>query len=268
MLNFSQVHAKATDFSPSETVVFKTTEQGDLKLHIFKPDGESLEPRPAIVFFFGGGWVGGTPSQFFPHADLLAKHGMVAISAEYRIKNQHGTDPAKSVEDGKSAMRWIRSHAGELGIDPNRIVAGGGSAGAHVAATTAFVTDFDAPNDDLSVSPVPSALVLFNPVVDNSPDGYGHDQVSAYWESFSPLHNIAANPPPVIIMLGTEDELIPTSVAKEFERRILENKGVCEVFLYEDQIHGFFNYSNRENYDTTTADMVTFLTTQGFIEKL
>ncbi|WOO42774.1 alpha/beta hydrolase [Rubellicoccus peritrichatus] len=266
MFQSQPAQAREHPITPNESAVFKETQQGDLKLNIFKPKEESTSPRPAIVFFFGGGWYGGNPGQFFPHAELLAKHGIVGLTAEYRVEKRHGTDPRKSVEDGKSAMRWIRAHANELGVDPNQIIAGGGSAGGHVAATTAFITDFDSPNDDLTVSPVPNALVLFNPVVDNGPDGYGYDRVKDYWEAFSPMHNIGENPPPTVFMLGTKDELIPVSVAENFKKGIEENGGICEVHLYEDQPHGFFNFSNRENYNATTAHMLAFLKAHGFIE--
>ena len=74
------------------------------------------DKRPAAVFFFGGGWVGGSPRQFYPKCHLLAERGMVAISAEYRTKKSHGTDPRACVEDGKSAARWIHEHAAELGM--------------------------------------------------------------------------------------------------------------------------------------------------------
>ncbi|MEM8713895.1 MAG: alpha/beta hydrolase fold domain-containing protein, partial [Planctomycetota bacterium] len=88
-----------------------------------------------------------------------------------------GPRPTTCVEDGKSAVRWIREHAAEIGVDPGRLAAGGGSAGGHVAAAIATVNGFNADQDDLSVSCVPEALVLFNPVFDNGPGGYGHDRV-------------------------------------------------------------------------------------------
>ena len=102
-----------------------------LNLHIFSAPAHSptKEPKPAIVFFFGGGWVGGTPTQFYPQCEHLSKRGMVAISAEYRVKSRHKATPFDCVEDGKSALRWIRTHAKKLGVDPKRIAAGGGSAG-------------------------------------------------------------------------------------------------------------------------------------------
>ena len=96
-----------------------------------------------MVFFFGGGWNGGSYTQFSRHADYLASRGMVAFAADYRTKSKHMTEPKACVSDGKSAVRWIRGNAAKLGVDPEKIIAGGGSAGGHVAATTATIQAFD-----------------------------------------------------------------------------------------------------------------------------
>jgi acetyl esterase len=252
-------------FKPDRSVVYKQVGDVALKMHIFNPaDHQASDKRPAIVFFFGGGWVGGSPSQFYPHCKHLADRGMVAIAADYRVKNQHNTTPRECVMDGKSAVRWIRKHASELGVDPNRVAAGGGSAGGHVAAATATVSGFDENADDLSVSARPDALVLFNPVFDNGPDGYGYDRVKDYWQAISPMHNISATTPPTVVMLGTSDRLIPVETAQEY-KRLMEAKGVrCDLHLYAGQPHGFFNYSRKENYDQTVADMDRFLESLGY----
>ena len=99
-------------------------------------------PVPGIVFFFGGGWISGTPEQFFPHCRYLSERGMVAASAEYRIRDSHGTDPAACVRDGKSALTWLFAHAEEFGIDADQLLAGGGSAGGQVAAASTFLSGF------------------------------------------------------------------------------------------------------------------------------
>ena len=101
-----------------------------------------------MVFFFGGGWNGGSYTQFSRHADYLASRGMVAFAADYRTKSKHKTEPKACVSDGKSAVRWIRGNAAKLGVDPKKIIAGGGSAGGHVAATTATIKAFDESSDD------------------------------------------------------------------------------------------------------------------------
>ena len=93
---------------PHKEITFKEVEGTDLKLHIFGPKGEKEDQhKAAIIFFFGGGWVGGTPKQFYPHCEHLSKKGMLAISAEYRTEKSHRTTPFQCVEDGKSAVRWI-----------------------------------------------------------------------------------------------------------------------------------------------------------------
>ena len=249
-------------------ILYKTTTEGDLKLHIFNPpDHLPADQRPAIIFFFGGGWINGSPQQFYPHCAYLASRGMVAISAEYRVKNRHGTSPRECVMDGKSAIRWVRAHAGELGIDPDRIAAGGGSAGAHVAAAAGVVSGYEEEGEDLSVNSRPKALVLFNPVFDNGPEGYGHDRVREYWESFSPMHNIDEAAPPTVVFLGTGDTLIRVSTAEEYKKRMEAKGRRCDLHLYEGQPHGFFNYKNRKYYDLTVAEMDRFLVSLGYLKE-
>ncbi len=266
LLALPAAHAKAP--SPDAIMPYKQTEQGELDLHIFYPEGhQPTDKTPAIVFFFGGGWKNGSPSQFYSQCEYLASRGMVAIAAEYRIESKHGTSPQECVKDGKSALRWVRAHAAELGIDPDRLAAGGGSAGGHVAAATALVDDYNDDSDDLSVSCRPDALVLFNPVIDNGPDGYGYERVEAYWESFSPMNNIDADAPPTIFFLGTEDHLIPVSTAEEYQKR-MEAKGVrCDVFIYEGQGHGFFNQGKSpESFYQTVTEADRFLASLGYLE--
>jgi len=118
---------------PSKIVEYKQIGGISLNLHIFNPKvHQETDSRAAIVFFHGGGWSSGTPRQFYRQSKYLADRGMVAISAEYRLAQKHHSTPKESVKDGKSAMRWIRAHAKELGINPNMIAAGGGSAGGQI----------------------------------------------------------------------------------------------------------------------------------------
>jgi acetyl esterase/lipase len=251
--------------TPDEKVVYKTVDDVDLSLHVFQPKDQSTDSkRPAIVFFFGGGWVGGSPSQFYGQSRRLADLGMVAFCAEYRVKKRHGTTPKACVADGKSAIRWVRSHAAKYGIDPDRIAAAGGSAGGHVAAATATVDAFDDPADDRSVSCRPDALILFNPVYDNGPEGYGYDRVKEYWREISPLHRLSKSTPPAIVFLGTEDKLIPVSTAKAFQAKMREDGVRSELHLYDGQPHGFFNRG--EAYKDTLKKTEAFLESLGYID--
>ena len=258
----SDVHA-AEDPVPSRVVPYKQVGNSALHLHVFNPAGHSEEDHsPAIVFFFGGGWNGGTPRQFYPQSAYLASRGMVAICAEYRTRNSHQTTPRACVEDGKSAMRWVRYHADALGIDPNKIAAGGGSAGGHVAAATAAIKGFNAALDP-DVDAMRQALILFNPVYDNGPDGYGYERVKDYWEKFSPMHNLHADVPPTIVFLGTEDSLIPVETGQSFQSRMQRLNLRSELVLYEKEGHGFFN---KKKFNETLFETDRFLTSLGFLK--
>lgn len=252
---------------PDRVLPYKETPQGELKLHIFNPPNHSSKDRkPAIVFFFGGGWYGGSPGHFYRQSEHSASHGMVAICPEYRTKKIHGTDPRASVMDAKSAMRWVRTHADELGIDPERILAGGGSAGGHLAAATATVTQFNEPDEEPSIDCRPKALVLYNPVFDNGSEGYGYDRVKEYWQDFSPMHNLKPGTPPTLIFLGTQDKYIPVATAEKYRNLMKANGDRCDLHLYQDRPHGFYNRSNDKHgdFDDTLKKMDAFLASLGY----
>ena len=259
------------DLGPDVTAeVYKHASGDDLWIYRFDPADHdpAKDRRPAVVFFFGGGWNGGTVKQFQQHARYLAGRGMVAFVADYRVKSRQGTAPDACVADGKSAVRWIRSRAAALGIDPNRLAAGGGSAGGHVAATTGICDGLDDPADEHSdISSKANALLLFNPVYDNGPEGYGHDRVKTWFPAISPAHNITPDDPPTIVFLGTRDNLIPVPTAERFDAA-LEQAGIrSELWLYPDQPHGFFNESkSQESFLDTVERMDAFLVSLGWLE--
>ncbi len=264
--------AKAKRAEPvGKPYVYKTVGQRALRLYVVSPpDAKPSDSRPAIVFFHGGGWVGGAPTQFDHLAEHLASRGMVAVQVEYRLLDRKGNaPPICCIQDAKSAMRWVRAHAGELGIDPNRIAAGGGSAGGHLAAFVGMVEGMDDPGDDPAVSPKANAMVLFNPVFDNGPKGWGNQRVGDRYRAFSPAHNVTPDDPPAIVFLGTEDKLIPVETAKEFGRAMKQAGVRCEVLLYEGQGHGFFNYgrSGGEYYRKTLEAADKFLTSLGWLPR-
>ena len=254
---------------PTRLVTFKEIGDVTLKLHIFEPKGhQASDQRPAIVFFFGGGWNGGSPNQFYPHSDYLASRGMVAIAAEYRVKSRNQTTPFECVADGKSAIRWVRAHASELGVDPQEVAAGGGSAGGHVAAATGTVPGLDEKSEDASISSVPDALVLFNPVYDNGPEGYGYSRVQDRYREISPIDNIHKGMPPAIVFLGTRDKLIPVKTAEKFQAKMKEVGSRSELMLFEGEQHGFFNFGKGDgsNYRKTVHAMDVFLASLGYLE--
>jgi acetyl esterase/lipase len=190
---------------------------------------------------------------------------MVAISADYRTASSHGTTPFEAVADGKSAIRWVRQHAKELGINPSKITAAGASAGGQVAAAAGTVGTLDEASEDPAVSSRPDALALWYPVIDNGPGGYGDEQMKARYREISPLHNISAKTPPTIVFLGTKDSLVPVATAREFEARMKAAGVRCEVKLIEGAGHPVYFYQKgvSTHRDRILADCEAFLKSAG-----
>lgn len=248
--------------APVKKFLFKKTPQGELAIHIhFPPGWQKTDKRPAIVFFFGGGWRAGTVKQFEPQAAYLASRGMVAARADYRVKSRHNTGPDKCVEDCKSAVRWLRQNAERLGIDPQRIVASGGSAGGHTAACTAILKGFEADSDDTAVSSKPNLLVLFNPALNTA--NVRREYISAELaKKISPVHHLTKDVPPTIIFFGTNDRLL--TGAKEYIRAAGKLGFEAELWIAPGQKHGFFNRSPWRERTLYLTDL--FLTKHGFLK--
>lgn len=239
--------------------IYKRVEGRNLALYIFKPEKQD-RPSPAIIWYHGGGWREGKAGQFFEHGKILAGFGIVSISAEYR--GYQGTaekrDITPCIKDAKSAMRWVRAHAHELTIDPNRIAVGGGSAGGHLAAAVATLPGFDSPQDDLSIPLNPSLQVLFNPALD-------HSSISG--QGFSPLSTVKQGIAPAVIFHGTADTTIPITLIYDYQRAMDKAGSDCEVYAYRDQGHAFFNYRNGKSpyYYKTVGDMIVYLDKRGYL---
>ncbi|MEW4453941.1 alpha/beta hydrolase [Bremerella sp. JC817] len=248
-----------------EPTVYKTVDGKPLTLYVTKPaDWKKSDTRPAVVFFHGGGWVGGAPGQFTEHSKHLAKEGLVCVQVQYRLLDRDNNDPPTiCVEDALDAMRWVRSHASELGIDPNRIASAGGSAGGHLAAYLGTVTQ-----KEEGVSTKPNAMILFNPVYNNGKGGWGAGRVKDRVAEFSPAHNISQDDPPHIVFLGSQDKLIPVSTAEDFQKKSQSAGVTSELRIYEGQGHGFFNHGRDKNrwYNETVSEMDKFLTSLGWID--
>ena len=228
-------------FTP-QIISYKQLNSGNLNLHIFKPrESKRVETLPAIIYFFGGGWSHGTPLQFYRECAHYASKGMVAIAAEYRISYLHKTTPFESYEDAKDALRWLRKNATKMNIDPNRIAAAGASAGGHLAAAAGIIGDCTV--GEVDISSKPNLLLLYYPVIDNSPNGYGSFEMKKRYQEISPLHNIDSTSPNTLFILGTEDPLIPVETAEDFRNRMVRNGVSCELHLFKGAGHPIFFYA-------------------------
>jgi len=252
---------------------YKSIDGHDLHVYVSRPDADDFPgQRPALVMFHGGGWNNGAPGQFRPLSNALADLGVAVFNVQYRLKNTHGTTPYDAVADAFDAFRWVHEHADEFNVDTDRLGAGGGSAGGHLAACLATVTDPDLTGDH---PPRPDALVLFNPVYDNGPDaGYGHARLGENWQSISPMHNLNADMPPTLTMLGDSDHLIPVSTGEAFRDQMIDLGVRSELIVYENQPHGFFNYGRGADqpgepgpmFIATRDDAIAFLRSLGWID--
>jgi acetyl esterase/lipase len=255
----------AAETTPAvKTFTYKTIGDRDLKIHIHYPsDWKESDSRPGIIFFFGGGWTGGRIEHFLPQAEYLAGRGMVAARADYRVKSRDGVTPDKCVEDARSAVRWMRQNAGRLGIDPKKLITSGGSAGGHLAACMTIPKSVEADGDDLSISTIPQAMVLFNPVLSFENERMlkhlnGDEQLA---EKISPTRYLDKNSPPAIILFGTNDRL--KIFGDEYWKKARAIGVRADEFIAEGQGHGFFNRSPWTERTLIAVDK--FLASLGFL---
>jgi len=226
--------------------VYKTVDTFQLKIDIFYTKlSFERENNTAIVFYHGGGWAYGTPSEFFTTCERYAKMGIVTFAVDYRLSIENGVTPSKtispieSVIDAKSAMRWVRGNARKFHIDQNKIVAAGQSAGGHLALCTAMIDDYNDKSDNLGISCSPNAVLLFSACV-NAVEGWCDrllaDRRNKIW-SISPAHNIRAGLPPMIEFHGTDDEQVPKWTVQFFEDAMKKEGNYFELHMYEGRKH-------------------------------
>ena len=261
---------------------YKSVEGHNLKIWVFNPTIIELEKNasaPAIIFFFGGGWNSGSPTQFVKYCERLSERGMVGIVADYRVKSRQGVQAKTCVEDALDALRYVTENADKLGIDPMRIGVGGGSAGGHLAAClgTIHVGDPAAPKVMALFNPATVLAPIADDLLDASLGEFEkmnaryqakeeqlRDRIGLEPVELSPFHHVSNNSPSTIIFHGTNDKTVPYDSAILFASQ-LRKKGVYVDFkTYEGAGHGFFN---REPYFSQTAEeLEAFLINLGWLE--
>lgn len=228
----------------AETFVFRKTSPEPVRLHVFKPaNWKATDKRPGFIWFFGGGFVRGTPLQSAGWAKRAAKYGMIGIAPDYRTTERWpGVSATGTVADARAALRWAQDHAEELGLDPKRIVVGGGSAGGHLALWTA-ITKTPAGIDAAEAPKFkPIALLLNCPAADTSKtSGMRGDRFKgvADPDAFSPLQNLDAKMPPVLLIHGDADTTVPYAHAVALHKALTAAGNECEFVTVPGGTHRF-----------------------------
>jgi acetyl esterase/lipase len=249
-------------YLPIQEWVYKETPQGELRVVVQFPfDWRPEDRRPGIVFFFGGGFVGGAMAHFARQAAYLAGRGMVAVRADYRVKERHGTPVRTCVEDARSAVRWLRANAAPLGLDPGRLATSGGSAGGYLALAAHLAQDVNGEGDDLAISPRPDAMVLFNPVVE-IPEHVDLRRRLDLEGWISPVEHLGPGFPPARMFYGSEDPYLPP--AQAFADRAQELSLPVQLDVFDGQAHGFFN--NDPWFKRTLHRADRFLAGLGYLD--
>ena len=256
------VAGQNTDQVIHKQEVYKTVDTFRLKVDIFYTK-QTIEKKnnTAIVFFHGGGWAYGTPSEFFTTCERYANMGIMAFSVDYRLSIDNGIIPSKTITpiqcvmDAKSAMRWVRENAERLHIDKNKIVASGQSAGGHLALCTAMIDDYNEKTDNLKISCLPNAIMLFsacNNAVEGWCDHLLGDQRTKIW-SISPFHNVKKGMPPMIEFHGIDDEQVPKWTVQYFQSEMEKQGNYFEQHMFAGRKHylgdGNPKYSRYYDYD-------------------
>ena len=258
-----EIHASFGAPGLAPTTIFKIRDE--VELHWFEPD-HTLQTgdNPCLVYFHGGGWKGGSAQEAYRWCRYLAEHGVSAFSVGYQLANEEkGIKPTECLKDAKTAMRWVRSNARELKINPDRIAVGGNSAGGHLAAALATIEGFNHSEDDLTVSCRPDLLTLTSPVLDNGPGGYGNGQiirgqkptdfrVADFWQDFSPLHNLNGNLPDTLVLMGDMDPLIRMKSMNTFMQAVHSSGSDFEWWIFPGKGHGL----NAQNKSYLTPELM------------
>lgn len=253
--------AHSEDIPEGELYTYKE-EDGvtrEMEIHFPRDHDPSTESVPGIIMFHGGGWGGGKRDQFRYLCNYFANRGLVAATVSYRLATKtydgDGSRKRVCVTDAKSAIRWYKQHAKELGIDSHRIIAGGGSAGGHISLLATTNHELNDPHDDSSYDTSVAAYLLFNPAL---------GMADAKDSEIDFLQHIRPDFPPAIVFFGSKDEKWLKGWNTAYEKMQSLNIHSVEFWIAEGQQHSFFNKQPWQNITIRASD--EFLKTHGLIQ--
>ncbi|QDT59730.1 Carboxylesterase NlhH [Stieleria bergensis] len=260
-----QAAIRQADIPKGKVYVYKQVDGVNREMEIYFPKGHdaSKQTVPGIILFHGGGWGAGSRVAFSDQCDYFASRGMVAATVTYRLRTKE--DRAKlpvgqstkrvCLPDVKSAIRWFKQHANELGVDPDRIVAGGGSAGGHLCLLGTTNPGLNDPSDPQGIDTSVAAYVLFNPALSKS---------DAKDPDVDFMQHLKSDFGPAIVFFGSEDKWLRNGWMPAAAK--MKSLGVTsvEMQIAQGQTHAFFNKQPWKEVTLIAAD--EFLTKLGFLQ--
>jgi len=251
------------DAPPGKPYIYKESAGKPRQMEIYFPPGHDAAKAkvPGMILFHGGAWGGGSLGQFRIACAYFASRGLVCATAEYQMLSK--ADAAKlpagetkkrvCVTDAKSAIRWFKQHAGELGIDPRRIITGGGSAGGHISALATMNPGLNDPADPKDIDTSVVAYVWFNPAF--ATDDHKDPEIDI-------LRHLKADLPPAIAFFGDKDTWKKGWDTAYAKWKALGTKTI-DLQIAPGQSHSFFNNGPWQTVTLIAADK--FLVKQGLL---
>ena len=243
--------------------VYKTSAGKPRQMEIyFPPNHDPAKARvPGMILFHGGAWGGGSLGQFRIACAYFASRGLVCATAEYQMLSAADakklpageTRKRVCVTDAKSAIRWFKQKAPELGIDPQRIITGGGSAGGHISALATLNPGLNDPADPKDIDTSVVAYLWFNPAfaLDDNKD-----------PEIDVLRYLKKDLPPAIAFFGDQDTWKAGWDIAHAKLKSLGSNSI-DLQMAPGQAHSFFNKDPWQTVTLIAADR--FLMKHGLL---
>jgi dienelactone hydrolase len=244
--------------------IYKTSAGKERKMEIyFPPNHDAAKSKvPGLILFHGGSWSGGSLSQFRIACAYFASRGLVCATSEYQILSKADakklpageTRKRVCVTDAKSALRWFKQHASELGVDPQRIITGGGSAGGHISALATMNPNLNDPADPKEFDTSVVAYLWFNPAFATDDDQDAEIDI---------LQHMKVELPPAIAFFGDKDPWKKGWDVAYAKWKSLGTKTI-DLNIAPGQSHSFFNKGPWQTVTLIAADR--FLVKLGLLQ--